>query len=89
MRKVELLPNRNCEAGYGPACLYRVLEASGTQNKSDAFYAILDLGMSTCFPEKKKEKGSLQWQELDNPLCEEFDRKASNSFYFWQWSRMA
>ena len=31
-----------------------VLETNGTQNKADAFYDILDLGMNTCFPEKKK-----------------------------------
>ena len=27
-----------------------VLETNGTQNKADAFYDILDLGMNTCFP---------------------------------------
>ena len=32
---------------------HQVLEATGTQNKADAFYEILDLGMNTCFPEKK------------------------------------
>ena len=36
---------------------HQVLEATGTQNKADAFYEILDLGMNTCFPEKK-EAGS-------------------------------
>ena len=33
---------------------HQVLEATGIQNKADAFYEILDLGMNTCFPEKKK-----------------------------------
>ena len=36
---------------------HQVLEATGTQNKADAFYEILDLAMNTCFPEKK-EAGS-------------------------------
>ena len=38
---------------------HQVLEATSTQKKADAFYEILDLGMNTCFPEKK-EAGSLQ-----------------------------
>ena len=33
---------------------HQVLEATSTQKKADAFYEILDLGMNTCFPEKKK-----------------------------------
>ena len=32
---------------------HEVLEANTTQEKADAFYAILDLGMEICFPEKR------------------------------------
>ena len=33
---------------------HMVLKTNGTQHKADAFYTILDQGMSSCFPEKKK-----------------------------------
>ena len=32
---------------------HQVLEATSTQKKADAFYEILDLGINTCFPEKR------------------------------------
>ena len=37
------------------------MEASGTQNKAGVIYAILDLGMSTSFPEKKNHSSDKSW----------------------------
>lgn len=34
---------------------HEVLENGDTQGKANAFYSILDLGVSTCFPEKKRK----------------------------------
>ena len=45
------------DPGYG-LDWHEVLESDTTQDKADAFYTILDLGMSTCFREVKRRDHS-------------------------------